>query len=148
MEKRKESKRPRRTFTEEFKAGAVRLVLEEGRPLARVARELDLTETSLRSWIRQVRIDAGKGVPGAITSSEREELSRLRHENRILKSSHPQSPHSAGWGVRQLANHPHSYDLNATKIDGHRLRRQISPYPHPGRCLPGAREHGEKLNLA
>lgn len=63
----------------------MRLVLEEGRPLARVARELDLTETSLRSWIRQVRIDAGKGVPGAITSSEREELSRLRHENRILK---------------------------------------------------------------
>ena len=85
MEKRKESKRPRRTFTDEFKAGAVRLVLEEGRPLARVARELDLTETSLRSWIRQVRIDAGKGAPSAITSSEREELSRLRHENRVLK---------------------------------------------------------------
>jgi len=43
-------RRLRRTFTEEFKAGAVRLVLEEGKTVGQVARDLDLTETALREW--------------------------------------------------------------------------------------------------
>lgn len=85
MPKQLEPKRPRRTFTEEFKAGAVRLVLEEGRPLAQVARDLDLTETSLRGWGGRVRNDSGQGAPGAITSRERDDLRRLREENRVLK---------------------------------------------------------------
>ena len=43
------AKRKRRAFTTEFKAGAVRLVRESGRSVPTVARELDLTETALRS---------------------------------------------------------------------------------------------------
>lgn len=85
MPKREEPKRPRRTFTDEFKAGAVRLVVEEGRPLARVARDLDLTETSLRDWVQRVKTGTGRAAPGAITSSERDELRRLREENWVLK---------------------------------------------------------------
>jgi transposase-like protein len=50
-----------------------------------VARELDLTETALRSWVRQAEIDAGRGTPGALTTEEREELGRLRRENRTLR---------------------------------------------------------------
>ena len=42
-------KRSRRTFTEEFKAGAVRLVLDEGKSVGAAARDLDLTESSLRN---------------------------------------------------------------------------------------------------
>jgi transposase len=78
-------KRTRRSFTDEFKAGAVRLVLEEGKSVGAVARDLDLTESSLRKWVEQARADAGRGKPGALTTAEREELSRLRKENRILQ---------------------------------------------------------------
>jgi len=50
----------------EFKAEAVRLVRESGKSVPTVARELDLTETALRSWVRQAEIDAGRGAPGAL----------------------------------------------------------------------------------
>jgi transposase len=78
-------KRTRRSFSDEFKAGAVRLVLEEGKTVGAVARDLDLTESSLRKWVEQARADAGRRKPGALTTGEREELSRLRKENRILQ---------------------------------------------------------------
>ena len=77
-------KRTRRSFTEEFKAGAVRLVLEEGKTIGAVARDLDLTESSLRNWVEQARADRTKGRTG-LTTTEREELARLRKENRLLQ---------------------------------------------------------------
>jgi transposase len=77
-------KRSRRSFTEEFKVGAVRLVLEEGKTVGAVARDLDLTESSLRNWVEQARADRTKGRTG-LTTAEREELARLRKENRILQ---------------------------------------------------------------
>jgi transposase len=79
------AKRKRRAFTNEFKAEAVRLVRESDKSVPTVARELDLTETALRSWVRQAEIDAGRGTPGALTTEEREELGRLRRENRTLR---------------------------------------------------------------
>ena len=78
-------KRPRRQFSDEFKAGAVRLVVEEGKSVSRVARDLDLTTSALRTWVERARADAGQGKPGTLTSSEREELAKLRKENRHLK---------------------------------------------------------------
>ena len=78
-------KRTRRSFGDEFKAGAVRLVLEEGKTVAAAARDLDLTESSLRNWVEQARADRGTGKPGALTTAEREEFSCLRRENRILQ---------------------------------------------------------------
>jgi transposase len=77
--------RPRRSFAAEFKAGAVRLVLDEGKSIAGVARDLDVGETSLRHWVDQAKADRGTGKPGALTSAEREELTRLRRENRVLQ---------------------------------------------------------------
>ena len=81
----KKPKRTRRGFTEEFKAGAVRLVLDEGKTVAAAARDLDLTESALRNWVERARADRGKGKPGVLTTPEREELSRLRKENRELR---------------------------------------------------------------
>ena len=77
-------KRQRRSFTDEFKAEAVRLVIEEGKTIAAVARDLDLTETAFRRWVEQARADKGKGKPGAITSNEKEELNALRKKVREL----------------------------------------------------------------
>ena len=76
-------RRPRRQFTDEFMAGAVRLVLEEGKPVGAVARDLDLTPSSLGNWVRHARADRTKGRTG-LTTAEREELARLRTENRVL----------------------------------------------------------------
>ena len=80
------AKRARRSFTEEFKAGAVRLVLDEGKSVGAAARDLDLTESSLRNWVERARADRGKGKPGVLTTAEREELGQLRKENRELRT--------------------------------------------------------------
>ncbi len=77
-------KRPRRSFTDEFKAGAVRLVLDEGKTIPQVARDLDLTQSALRTWVERARADRTKGKTG-LTSEERAELGRLRKENRELR---------------------------------------------------------------
>jgi transposase len=50
-----------------------------------VAEELDLTPSAVRQWVKQAEIDKGHGPPGALTTAEREELTRLRKENRILR---------------------------------------------------------------
>jgi len=78
------ARRERRTYTPEQRADAVRLVAEMGN-LSKVARDLDLNEGTLRLWIKQAEIDAGRGPEGALTSDEREELRRLRRENRTLE---------------------------------------------------------------
>ena len=78
-------RRTRRSFTEEFRTGAVRLVLDEGKSAGAVARDLDLTESALRNWVAQARADRTKGKSGGLTTVEREELAQLRRENRQLK---------------------------------------------------------------
>jgi transposase len=78
-------RRPRRSFTEEFKAEVVKKVLTSGKTAGQVARELDLTETAVRAWVAQAKVDKGKGPPGALTTAEKEELARLRKENRELR---------------------------------------------------------------
>jgi transposase len=76
-------KRPRRTFTPEFKAEVVELCRRGDRSVGQVARDLDLTETAVREWVRQADVDAGRR--GGLTTEERQELARLRRENRILR---------------------------------------------------------------
>jgi len=78
-------RRPRRQFDEEFRAQAVRLVLDEGKPIAVAARDLDLTPSSLRYWVTHARADRTRGRTG-LTTTEREELARLRKENRELRT--------------------------------------------------------------
>lgn len=78
-------RRKRRSYTKEFKAETVRLVLGEGRSIRGVARDLDLTESALRQWVRQAKVDGGGGKPGELTTEELEELRRLRREVRTLR---------------------------------------------------------------
>ena len=77
--------RKRRHFTREFKAEAVRLCKVGDRKIGAVAKDLDLTETALRAWVQQAEIDVGKGPPEALTTAEREELSRLRKQVKRLE---------------------------------------------------------------
>ena len=78
------AKRARRQFTDEFKAGAVRLVLDEGKTVAQVARDLDLTASALGQWVERARADRDGGKSG-LTTEERSELATLRKEVRQLR---------------------------------------------------------------
>ena len=62
----------------------MRLVLDEGKSVGAIARDLDLTETALREGVKRAQADRSKGRTG-LTTAEREELARLRKENRILQ---------------------------------------------------------------
>ena len=77
--------RKRREFTAEFKADVVKLVREGDRSIRQVAKDLDLTETSLREWVRRAKIETGEGPADALTQAERDELTRLRRENKRLQ---------------------------------------------------------------
>jgi transposase len=69
----------RRRFDPEFRAGAVRIVLESGRPIAQVARELGINEGTLGNWVARDRQARGGAEP-PVSESERAELARLRRE--------------------------------------------------------------------
>src|SRR5882672_12360068 len=84
MADEKRQRRVRRSFTDDFKAGAVRLVLDEGKTVMQVARDLDLIASALRQWVERARADRSKGKTG-LTSEERAELARLRKEVRELR---------------------------------------------------------------
>ena len=77
-------RRKGRSFNAEYKAEAVRRVREGGKSVHQVARDLDLTGSALRHRVKQAEVDEGKGPAGALTTAEREELTRLRKENRQL----------------------------------------------------------------
>jgi transposase-like protein len=79
------ARRKRRSFTPEYKAEAVRLVQVGDRSVREVAKALDLTETALREWTKAAAVDAGKGPLGALTTVEREELTRLRRDVKRLE---------------------------------------------------------------
>ena len=78
------TKRKRRSFTAEFKADAVRLVRSGERTIGQVAKDLDLTETSLRGWVRRAE-ELGEPTPTA-SKSEQEELKELRKRVKRLEA--------------------------------------------------------------
>lgn len=80
----KPKRRPRRKFTEEFKTQTVRLVLDEGKSVQAVARDLDLVPSAVGAWVKQALANRTHGKTG-LTTAEREELARLRKELRIAQ---------------------------------------------------------------
>ncbi|MFV8751175.1 IS3 family transposase [Nannocystaceae bacterium ST9] len=79
-------RRKRRTYTDQQKAEAVKIWRQSGKTIAEVARDLDLNQNSLRQWAKQEEVDArGPTETGPLTSEERDELQKLRRENRQLQ---------------------------------------------------------------
>jgi transposase len=70
-------------YSEEFRADAVALVLTTGISLAQAGRDLGVNAETLRNWVKQSKIDRGEGPAGALTSVEREEVTKLRR--RVLE---------------------------------------------------------------
>lgn len=79
----KRQQRERRFFSPEFKAETIELIRSSGKSIPEVCRDLDLTETTVRNWVRQAKVDAGES--DGVSSDEREELRRLRAENKTLR---------------------------------------------------------------
>jgi len=78
-----EQSRRRRQFTEEFKRDAVDLVRATGRPIAQIAQELGIYDSTLGNWVRQDHIDRGQRE--GLTTDERARLGRLEAENAKLR---------------------------------------------------------------
>ena len=113
-------KRRRRKFTGEFKKEAVRLFREGERSIGQVAKELDLTESALRNWVKQYKVDHGEGPREALTTAERDELGSLRRRVRTLEQEREI------WCLRCLLlvmyTHPFSKEaltLHLARSEGH-----------------------------
>jgi transposase len=72
MPSSKPGRRPRRRFSDEFKEGAVRLVLDEGKTVGAVARELDLTASALGLWVKHAQAERTKGQSGLMKAEPEE----------------------------------------------------------------------------
>ena len=60
-------------------------MMEEGRSQALVAKDLGIAKSVIARWVKEARTEARQKPPGAVTSSERDELARLRKENKVLR---------------------------------------------------------------
>ena len=70
-------------YPEEFRREAIELVRLNEKPLVQIAKDLGVSDMTLRNWVKQADVDAGKRQ--GLTSDEREELRALRRENRTLR---------------------------------------------------------------
>jgi len=79
------AKRQRRFCSDEYKAEVVALVRGSGKSIRVVAQELDLTESAVRTWVRQAKVDSSEGPSGPLATAEREELAALRKRVKTLE---------------------------------------------------------------
>ena len=82
MGEEQKKRRTRRKFSDEFKRDAVEIVRVSGKPIAEVARELGIYDTTLGNWVNQDQVNWGERE--GLSSAERLELSELRRENARL----------------------------------------------------------------
>jgi transposase len=93
-----------RAYPAEFKEQLVELV-RRGRTPEELAQEFEPTAQSIRSWVAQADRDDGKRQDG-LTSEEREELRRLRRENRNLREEREILKKAAAWFARETGSIP------------------------------------------
>ena len=96
--------RGRPPYPLEFRAEAVRLAREPGHSMREVARDLGIANESLRRWVIQADIDAGTAE--GLTSDERAELTRLRRENRTLRTEREILKKAAAFFARESDGTP------------------------------------------
>ena len=92
------------SYPPEYRARMVELV-RAGRTPEKLGREFEPTAQSIRSWVHQADRDEGRRA-GGLTSTEREELSRLRRENRQLKLEREILAKATAWFARETGSVP------------------------------------------
>lgn len=96
-------KRPR-AYPAEFRLNIIELA-KHGKRVDELASEFSVGTQTIRNWLRQANIDAGVRSDG-LTSSEREELAKLRKENRQLKIEREILGKAAAWFARETDSIP------------------------------------------
>jgi len=99
MEEREERRRTRRRFSDEFKRDAVEIVRSSRKPIAEVARELGIYDSTLGNWVKQDEINRGERE--GLTSDERQELGELRRENARLRMERELLKRATAFWVRE-----------------------------------------------
>lgn len=98
--------RSRRTYPAEFRRQMVDLV-RSGRTPESLSREFEPSAEAIRYWVRQAeREEGGPGQDGGLRSAEREELTRLRRENRRLREEREILSKAAAWFARETGSIP------------------------------------------
>jgi transposase len=92
-------------YPPEFRAEAVRLIRSSGKPLSQISKDLGVSEQSLRVWIKQADLDEGRRDDG-LTTTELEELRRLRRENRVLREEREILKKAAAFFARETDQRP------------------------------------------
>ena len=92
-------RKTRRQFSKQFKAETVALIRSSGKSVAQVCRDLDLAESVVRRWLTQAEIDEGRRK--GLTTAEREELSKLRKEVRVLREERDILKKAAAYFARE-----------------------------------------------
>jgi transposase len=95
--------RPRRKFSPEFKRDAVDLVLKTGRPIAQVAKELGVYDSTLGAWVRQGQVDRGERE--GLSSDERARLRELEAENARLRMEVELHKRTVAFWVKESVRH-------------------------------------------
>ena len=94
-------------YTPEFRRQIVEL-RRSGRPLKALVREYGVSAPTIRKWLRQADLDQGIREDG-LTTSEREELARLRRENRVLREEREILKKAAAWFARETTPETRSF---------------------------------------
>ena len=92
-------------YAREFRVEAVRLVQESAKPLATIAKDLGVSEPTLRFWQKQADLDSGRRSDG-LTTEERDEVRRLRREVRILREEREILRKAAAFFAKEMRSTP------------------------------------------
>jgi transposase len=92
------------SYPEEFRRRMVELV-RAGRSPQQLAKEFEPSAQAIRNWVKQADLDVGRRDVG-LTSTERDELQRLRRENRRLKEEREILKKAAAWFARESNSIP------------------------------------------
>ena len=130
--------RTRPPYPEEFRREAIRLALLGDKPQRQLAKDLGISDVTLRNWIKQEKAERGER-PGGLSEDEREELERLRDENaklrmerEILSKQPSSSRRRATGGRRGVLVHRRGEDQLSRRCDVPRVRRQPHLLPRLG----------------
>jgi len=94
-------KKPRKTYTREYKIEAVRMTTEGGIPVAQAARDLEINESTLHNWRRQFRQWGAAPNAGKEALTQAEEMQRLRRDNATLREERDFLKKAAVWLAKE-----------------------------------------------